>query len=232
MDPIREIGSALASARLITLQAEGEGRAVESTFRISIAHNSKVVPNGVDIDAAVDVLADRDIDVLVVGRIEERKNQLFLATALANTGWTVVFVGAPNRRNPEYVRHFLRIVEASDNLTHRGHVSHGTLRELMARSRVCASASYFEVVSLAELESVGYGCQLVASDASYLPEYLNGSARFLDPRLGGDAWLEAISVACRAGANREGMRHVRSTYSLPLTYQRLRDAYAAAGLLE
>ncbi len=82
----------------------------------------ELVPNSVDVDGTIVVTAERDIDVLVVGRIEERKNQLHIAEALRFAPWRVVFVGAAAQRSKGYWSAFQRTVEGSANLTYREHL--------------------------------------------------------------------------------------------------------------
>jgi glycosyltransferase involved in cell wall biosynthesis len=229
LEPVRQM---LKQARLILVQAEGELLGLESTFGISLAHNTKLARNGVDVDPSIDTTGTRDIDVLVVGRIEERKNQLRLAESLLATPWKVVFVGAINPRSRALVQKFRQVLNGSANLQHVGHTSLPELRQLYARSRVCASASYFEVVSLAELESVGYGCQLVGSRGGYMAEYLGEHATLLEPTASNAEWLQAVAEARACGVNHGGMDMVRSNYSWRAVGERVVRAYADAGLLD
>jgi glycosyltransferase involved in cell wall biosynthesis len=230
-DVLRSVGAALARARLVVVQAEAERRAVETTFKVALAHNTICVRNGVTFDPSIDVTGARDIDVLVVGRIEERKNQLRIANAFANRPFRVVFVGAANRLNRHYVRAFFQAVEASPNLEHVRHVPLSELYQLYARSHVCVSASYFEVVSLAELEAVAYGCQLVATTHSYVREYLDDFATYVDPSSSAPEWLAAVATSRSRGVNEMGMSHVREHYSWSSSHAHLREAYRGAGLL-
>jgi glycosyltransferase involved in cell wall biosynthesis len=230
-DVLKAVGAALARAKLVIVQAEAERRAVETTFGVVLEHNAVCVRNGVTFDPSIEVRGSRDIDVLVVGRIEERKNQLQLARALANQPLKVVFVGAANPLNRRYVRAFAEAVEASSNLVHVGHVQLSELYRLYARSHVCVSASYFEVVSLAELQAVAYGCHLVATTNSYMREYLDDFATYLDPSASATEWLTAVAVSRSRGVNAMGMHHVRERYSWSSNHEHLREAYRGAGLL-
>jgi glycosyltransferase involved in cell wall biosynthesis len=226
----RSIARALQKASLIVVQAEGERREVEASFGISLAHNVKVVPNTVDVDDTIQIDIPRDIDVLVVGRIEERKNQLHLAEALKDMPWRVVFLGGVNARSRGYQAAFDRLIAESTNLEHH-HIRHSEMPSVYARAKVLVSASHFEVVSMAELEAVGYGCQLVGATSGYMMEYLGPSASFLDPIAPADAWVQAIAAARSGGINRAGMDLVRTQFNRHHAAKELVAAYVDADLL-
>jgi glycosyltransferase involved in cell wall biosynthesis len=225
------IARALQQARLVIVLAEAERREIEATFGISIEHNVRMVRNSVVVDEAVHTGATRDIDVLIVGRIEQRKNQLHLAEALRGTPFRTVFIGGVNARARSYQAAFDRVISDSPNLEYRRPVNQPDLLRLYARAKVFASASYFEVVSLAELEAVGYGCQLVAATSGYMMEYIGDYATFLEPTAATEVWLQAIAAACAAGVNHAGMERVRTRFDTSSSARQLVDAYQTAELL-
>ena len=226
-----KIANTLLGAELVVYMAEGERRGIEATFGVSLAHNGRLVPNSVDVDGTIVVTAERDIDVLVVGRIEERKNQLHIAEALRLTPWRVVFVGAAAQRSKGYWSAFQRTVEGSANLTYSEHLPARELAKLYGRAKVMVSASHFEVVSLAELEAVGYGCQLVSTTSGYIDEYLGDHATYLEPNSPSDTLIDAIEAARSAGWNIGGMAVVRTRFDRPTSARALVEAYKDAGLL-
>jgi glycosyltransferase involved in cell wall biosynthesis len=221
----------LEGAALVVVQAPSELAQLERTFGARVADRTAWVPNGVTVDPDVDTGGDRDIDVLVAGRIEERKNQLALAQALAATPWRVTFVGGDNARNAGYAADFHRTVAAHANLQHVPHVSLEDLRRLYGRSRLLLSGSRFEVVSLAELEAVAYGCRLVSTTAGYMRDYLGDLAAYMDPTADGERIRTTVETALRAGINADGMAKVRAAYTWERSHRALADAYRSAGLL-
>lgn len=231
IDARRSIAAALEHSTLVLVQAPTELEEVERTFAVSIRDKTVWIPNGVEIDSDTDVRSHRDIDVLVAGRIEERKNQLGVALALAGTGWNVTFVGGDNAKNAEYTKKFHRTISEHDNLQHIPHVPLPELRRLYARSKVFLSTSYFEVVSLTELEAVAYGCQLVTATSGYLSDYLGDLAAYVEPWADPETIREKVEAAVKHGINSDGMDLVRSDYTWTKSHRRLVEAYQTAGLL-
>lgn len=230
-DPKKCIARALQNAALVVVQAPSELDELERTFGVNVRGKAAWVPNGVDYERGPQTSGTRDIDVLVAGRIEERKNQLGIARALAGTPWNVTFVGANNPRNASYTKKFHRLVGEHQNLRHVPHVSLDELRQLYARSKVFLSASFFEVVSLSELEAVAYGCQLISATSGYLSDYLGGLATYVDPTGELDALRSLVESATRRGINLEGMTQVRNEYSWTGSHRRLLESYQGAGLI-
>jgi glycosyltransferase involved in cell wall biosynthesis len=231
LDVRASLSRAMTNAALVVVQAPSELVQLEQSFDVNLSAKSAWVPNGVSYDGDANVAGHRDIDVLVVGRIEERKNPLRIAQALAGTPWHVTFVGADNPRNPSYVKHFHKVVEEHENLRHIPHVPLSELRQLYTQSRVCLSASFFEVVSLAELEAVAHGCQLISGTSGYLRDYLGDFATYMEPVAGPDDLRDHVAAALGCGPNLDGMSHVRREYSWDKSHARLVEAYAQAGLL-
>jgi glycosyltransferase involved in cell wall biosynthesis len=230
-DPRASVRQALQKASLILVQAPSELEQLERNFGAEVSGRAVWVPNGVSYENGPDISGSRDIDVLVAGRIEERKNQLGIARALAATPWKVTFVGADNPRNASYTEKFHKTVNQYDNLRHVPHVSLHELRQMYVRAKVFLSASYFEVVSLAELEAVAYGCQLISATTGYLSDYLGDEATYADPTSEPDALRSYVETAVGRGINFDGMTHVRNEYSWAKSHRRLVSAYQDAGLL-
>jgi glycosyltransferase involved in cell wall biosynthesis len=124
----------------------------------------------------------RDIDVLCAGRIESRKNQM-MAAQLARKfpSAKFVFVGTPSPSEQRYFADFSAQIAGLSNVEYLPSVPIDQLRSLFDRSRVFLSLSWFEVVSLTELEAYSRGCQLLVGRNSYAAEFLGGRARQVDP---------------------------------------------------
>ncbi|MCS5792616.1 glycosyltransferase [Klebsiella pneumoniae subsp. pneumoniae] len=123
-----------------------------------------LVRNGVDLVPELsESIDDRNIDVLVCGRIEERKNSLAILRELGKTKLTVVFVGGENHNNKKYVTKFKDEISNYNNITFIGKKKPIDLISLYRRSRFHVSASWFEVASLVDLEAYAYGCKVISS---------------------------------------------------------------------
>lgn len=230
-DPRTAVGDALRAARLIVVQAPSEAAELDRTFRARVSARAVWVPNGVTVDESVDVGGHRDIDVLVAGRIEERKNQLAVARAFAGSSVRVTFVGGENRRNAAYAARFHELVGQHGNLQHVPHVPLDELRRLYARTRVFVSTSWFEVVSLSELEAVAYGCRLVTGTGGYLRDYLGDLAVYVDPGIGPQLLRDTVAAALDGDPGDEAMVQVRSRFTWDRSHLALVEAYRSCGLL-
>lgn len=125
----------------------------------------------------------RDIDVCVVGRIEARKNQISVLHALNRLGVSGVFVGAENPNHKAYCRRFRKMIADSPS-TYRGGISHEETLQIMRRSKVHVSASWFEVLSLVDLEAYCSGCGVVASNCGGTREVLGERSVYVNPESG------------------------------------------------
>jgi glycosyltransferase involved in cell wall biosynthesis len=130
-----------------------------------------------DEDGSVSV---RDIDVCMVGRIEARKNQIAVLKALNRLGVRGMFVGAENPNHKSYCRQFKETIADSGSV-YMGSISHKETLRIMKRARVHVSASWFEVLSLVDLEAFYAGCKVVASSSGGTREILGDKAVYVFP---------------------------------------------------
>lgn len=120
--------------------------------------------------------------VICPGRIESRKNQLSVLKMVSDFPFLeFVFVGAKNTNELEYWSQFSHEIEKHNNASYLNSVNLIEYRELLLSSSIFISASWVEVVSLAELEAYLSGCKLIVSENSYISEYILGDALFFNP---------------------------------------------------
>ncbi|WP_161625676.1 glycosyltransferase [Sphingobium quisquiliarum] len=152
--------------------------------------------------------------VLCLARLEHRKNQLMLASALAGTGIQLVLAG--HNVDDEYLALIERF--GDDNVLHVPRLEPGSemLRSALAGARVFALPSWAEGAPLAALEAAAAGAHLVLSDRSGEREYFGDFARYCDPAdtlsirtAIMEAWSEGLDPQ-RVEAQKA---HVRQTYS-------------------
>ena len=91
------------------------------------------------------------------------------------------FVCSLNPAEQAYGRKFSALIAKTPNAQSIGGLDLGGFRLLLAGAGVAASASWFEVVSLAELEALAQGCRLVATRHSYLSEFAGDRLDAFDP---------------------------------------------------
>jgi glycosyltransferase involved in cell wall biosynthesis len=166
----------------LILIADKEKEIIEKDFGV-IVREYFIVYNGVDIKTTIQKDWNRrDIDILVVGRIEPRKNALALAELLNKYPYQVAFVGALNMNAPDYCNKFKKIITRSSNMKYLGKVSPVEMVKLYGRSKTYISVSWFEVASIADLESYAYGCNVIASTNGNTDCYLGNRVNYIDPR--------------------------------------------------
>jgi glycosyltransferase involved in cell wall biosynthesis len=122
----------------------------------------------------------RDIDICMVARIEARKNQIAVLKVLQRMGLRAVFVGGENQNHRDYCRRFREMLVDSGS-EYRGAISHDETLRVMRRARLHISASWYEVLSLVDLEAYWAGCGVVSSECGGTREILGDEAEYVDP---------------------------------------------------
>jgi glycosyltransferase involved in cell wall biosynthesis len=139
-------------------------------------------------------LADDDVAVGAVGRIEEQKNPLFLVDIISdlvasNRNPRLVWIGDGALRPALETRAFERGV--ADRLIIDGWRDDACLR--MAGLDIVAMPSRFEGLPLALLEAMHVGLAVCVSDAGGMPEAVtNGRDGLIRSVSAPEAWREAI----------------------------------------
>lgn len=137
-----------------------------------------MIPNGVD--RAQGPAPLRDVDVLVPGRIEVRKNQALLAKALGEVGQPALFVGRPHPQDP-YATAFLEALAEYPEHEYVPGLPHQDMQVLFRRAKIVVNASRVEVLSLVDLEAYAAGCKLITTSAGGTEEYLGDAGTYLPP---------------------------------------------------
>jgi glycosyltransferase involved in cell wall biosynthesis len=137
----------------------------------------------------------RDLDVCVIARIEARKNQIAILSALNKLGRRGIFVGGENPNHASYCAEFKKRI-ARSNSEYLGGLPLARTIAIMRRAKVHVSASWFEVSSLVDIDAFNAGCRVVSSVSGGTQELLGARARYVDP--GSPAELEeAIAAALK-----------------------------------
>jgi glycosyltransferase involved in cell wall biosynthesis len=174
----RQVGRVLSRADAVLVLADGERRSVEADFQCRLGR-TVVLPNGIPgrgLDSGT-----RDIPILVPGRIEPRKNQVALASALSRSRVRATFLGAPHPRDEKYVRAFNRLVDNAQNLSWVPGVPPQDMPMWYRRAKLVMNLSMVEVLSLVDLEAYGAGCRLVTTMYGHTGEWLGDAATYVDP---------------------------------------------------
>lgn len=164
-----------------------EAEAIEREFGRHGAE-VQVVPNGVDPAWAEEVSPTPFVDryglhdfTLCVGRIDERKNQVALIKALADTGMELVFIGGLSPRHNVYSHEFSELVSRYSNVHYLGQLDHEMALSAMKAARVHVLPSWLETPGLTSLEAGLLGCRVVTTDRGGPPEYFGEMAWYCQP---------------------------------------------------
>ena len=140
--------------------------------------------------------------ILCAGRIEPRKNQLSVAKlASLHPEFFFLFIGKKNSRHPSYIRKFDEVLNTTDNLEWRDHVSYHDLFQIIRNCTIYINMSWFEVFSLIDLMALAEGKKCILSTGSYLgdtPEQRHNPLVKLVPPEDVDGVSECISDLSRA----------------------------------
>lgn len=169
-----------SKAVLAVLQSKLEEKWCEDDYGIHFSR-SKVIPNGFEDSADFHSAGPRDIDVIMIGRIESRKDHLSVLKALSGTGLKVVLVGAPNQHHAPYTNAVNAVLAQNPTFTHLGPRPHKEVLSLATRSKVYISTSWLETGCLGDLESFAAGCRVIASAHSPTCEVLGDLVRYAHP---------------------------------------------------
>ncbi len=178
---IRSPQKAIASASVLTvLQSKLEEKWCEDDYGIRFSR-SKIIPNGFEDTADLPTSDLRDIDVIMIGRIESRKDHLSVLKALSGTGLKVFLVGALNMHHRKYIKDVNAVLARNPTFTLLGPCPHKDVLSLAARSKVYISTSWLETGCLGDLESFAAGCRVIASAHSPTCEILGDMVRYARP---------------------------------------------------
>jgi len=196
------VGKQLDAASAVAVLAPGEATDLRTDTGWR-GENVVVVPNGLPAAGSASPWADRDIQIVNVGRIEPRKRSLELAVVAEETGIPVTFVGPFSDPDSAYAREFAAVVGRASNVDHRGSVVHAGVLEILGRSRVLLNVSWVEVQSLVDMEAGFSEAFVVAvpngNSRDWLPDHVTEVATY-DIRAALEAALQRARSQSGPGA--------------------------------
>ncbi len=177
----------LENADIVLTLAKAEEDEIR-TYLTSNLPPVRVVPNGANVSEGNGVNGNfdhlpqlPDEFGVVVGRIEPRKNQLMVLQAIEGLGFPFVFMGGINRLHKWYGQTFQEVIGRTPHAFYLGQLSPDTVREVELRALISVLASWFEVVSLASLDSFARGSRIVTTERSYSQEYYSDRVSYCSP---------------------------------------------------
>jgi glycosyltransferase involved in cell wall biosynthesis len=184
----------LNNASRVLLLTRAERQILELDFGVTIPDDrTAVIPNWVeDVEQETrhvpcSVLKDfAEPPVIVVGRIEARKNVLAVCRAADAARRPTVFIGRPNPNEPRYVAEFAASVESSRYARWIDGVARSEMGQYYRTASFLLNASYVEVSPLVDIEALQCGCPVATTRFALHHELLPRDTPQLDPYSDGD----------------------------------------------
>ena len=171
-------------ADAVVANSHAELRQVASLFDIR-GKSNYVVYNGVESDfgerpSKESRWAWLSGAVVVVARIEERKNQLRVIEAMSTLPYRLVLVGPASTHDHGYTRRVLHRLKEIGG-TYVGQVGREDIANIFSFARVSVLASWSETTGLVNLEALKCGCSVVVAESDAVREYLADGATYCNP---------------------------------------------------
>jgi len=202
------IGRSVRRAKVVAVPSEYVRRSVIEAFTADEA-KVRVVPHGVEADLLVNATAEAELrrkyslgegPVIVYPAVTNpHKNHRFLIDLMASR-WRdpdlrLVFTGGPGPAEAEVMA-----ATADPRIRRVGRVSAAERNGLLKIADAMTFPSLYEGFGAPLIEAMAIGCPVVASDATCIPDVVDGAGLVLP--LDADAWADALEVVRR---DREAM---------------------------
>ena len=195
------------------------------SIHYKIEQKFKVIPNAIN-PALFKIPAGtgaRDLNqIICVGRIEGRKNQLNLIKALNNTAYKLIIIGSPSANQQKYYE--LCLSEAQSNITFVSVLPQDKLIEYYQTAHVHVLPSWFETTGLSSLEAAVMGCKVVITAKGDTTEYFENYAYYCDPSSPASI-LKAIEEAMRAPFRDDFQNKILDCYTWKKAAEKTLEAY-------
>jgi len=123
----------------------------------------------------------REPPVLVVGRIEPRKNSVRLARLARDAGRPIVFVGRPHPGEGRFVQAFQQVLRSSTLCRWVPGVPRSEMAQFYGHAAFLLNASLVEVSPLVDIEALAFGCPIATTRYALHHELLPRDTPSCDP---------------------------------------------------
>jgi glycosyltransferase involved in cell wall biosynthesis len=225
-------GRVASLADVFLPNSHSEMQRVHADFSVSLQKAYVVVPNAVDIDVLdpdrmqIDPAVRRFEGCIVsAARIEGRKCQLELVTAVRDLGVDLVLIGQPAANHAHY---FEAVKAAAGPRVHfAGQVGQEQLVHFFAVAKVHALISWMETPGLSSLGAGSMGCNLVVTDKGDTRDYFGDEAIYCEPD-SVESIRAAVAQAMAAPRSTSLQERIRSEYTWQKAAQMTREGYERA----
>jgi glycosyltransferase involved in cell wall biosynthesis len=222
--------SSLADVFLPNSHSEMER--VHADFPVSLEKPYVVVPNAVDVEVfdphrlQIDPAVRRfEGCVVSAARIEGRKCQLELVTAVRDLGVDLVLIGQPA---PNHLKYFEAVKAAAGPRVHfADQMGQQQIAQFFAVAKVHALVSWMETPGLSSLEAGAMGCNLVVTEKGDTRDYFGDEAIYCEPD-SVDSIRAAVAQAIVTPRSSGLQERIRSQYTWQRAAQMTREGYEQA----
>lgn len=175
----KSIKSILSKSKLLLPNSKSEIERLEKDLQIKTDFH--IVCNGIDeslLNFKIDTKRIKK-QILCVGSIEPRKNQLNLIKAVNQTDFTLIIAGKTSPNHQNYFEACKN--EAKSNIQFTGRISQKKLNTLFLESEIHCLPSLFETCGLVSLEAGVLGCKVITSKTGDQEDYMQGMVNYIDP---------------------------------------------------
>lgn len=163
----------LKKSSLVLVSSHNEFISLEQDLDIKIKRHA-VLPHFFDLPSILDYPHKIKKTVICAGRIEPRKNQIsVLKLAKLFPDFSFTFIGDTSPNAVEYSNRFQNELKKYKNVKYIKFLDLKKLKKIFKSAEIFISLSFFEVVSLTELEAYSAHCKMIISKNSYF--------RYIDP---------------------------------------------------
>jgi glycosyltransferase involved in cell wall biosynthesis len=217
------------NAKLLLPNSHHEYKRFEDAFGKSYPYR-KVV-NGVN-----PIVCNRSIEpnnnykdhIVVVGRIEGRKNQLNVIKAILKTNYKLTIIGRPTSNQKAYYDECQRTANGHSNISFiEKRLKYEELIAIYKAAKVSVLASWFETTGLVSLEAAMLDCNVVVTKKGDTVEYFGDMAYYCEPG-DIDSIRNAIDEAYNSPINPKLKQHICVNYTWEKAAQQTYEAYRYA----
>lgn len=175
----KSIKQVLTGAAAVLPNSQSELNRVVKEYGVQVY--SQIIPNGIDLEKFGNYNNTQRIDnqLICVGQIEPRKNQLNLIKAIENLDVTLKIIGNPAPNHQNYYAKCKKL--ASKKVEFVPRVSQEKLVPFYLSSSIHVLPSWFETTGLSSLEAAYLGCKLVVSPNGDTFDYFGDLANYCSP---------------------------------------------------
>lgn len=169
----------IENSDILLPNGQGEISLLEQEFNISLS-NYVIVPNAIDLDEDVsrEISTPRS-NIICVGRIEPRKNQLNLVRAMKGSGIDLFLIG---KVNPTQKKYYELVKNEADEFVHFiDEINSTELKKHYLSAKVHVLPSWYDTPGLVSLEAGYYGCNLVVGVDGTTKEYFEDYVSYVEP---------------------------------------------------